>query len=96
MILDIKRAAKLHGMTLKEVASKVQSERGGGTGITFASLSQHINGNPSVKVLQGIAEAIGCRVTDLFFEEDDEAVGGVPTAKAVCPHCGKVLNIRID
>ena len=29
-------------------------------------LSQHINGNPSVEVLERIATAIGCDVSELF------------------------------
>lgn len=93
MILDIKRAAKLHGITLKEVAAQIQSDGKSTKGISFASLSQHINGNPSVKVLQSIADAIGCKITDLFF---DEAEDKQASAKLVCPHCGKPLNIHID
>ncbi len=33
-------------------------------GITPVGLSQHINGNPSVEVLERIAAAIGCNVGD--------------------------------
>lgn len=35
-------------------------------GITPVGLSQHINGNPSVEVLERIAAAIGCNVGDFF------------------------------
>ena len=85
MILDIKRAAKLRGISVKELADKLH--------VASPTLSQHINGNPSVKVLQGIASAMGCNITDLFFAEEGEET---PSAKLVCPHCGKPLNIHID
>ena len=48
--MDIKRTIKANGLTVKEVAEKM--------GITPVGLSQHINGNPSVEVLERIAAAI--------------------------------------
>ena len=54
--MDIKRTIKANGLTVKEVAEKM--------GITPVGLSQHINGNPSVEVLERIAAAIGCNVGD--------------------------------
>ena len=47
--MDIKRTIKANGLTVKEVAEKM--------GITPVGLSQHINGNPSVEVLERIAAA---------------------------------------
>ena len=35
-------------------------------GITPTGLSQHINGNPTVGVLERIAGAIGCDISELF------------------------------
>lgn len=92
MILDIKRTAKMYGKTLKEVADNIQAEGSDKVGISVSALSQHIKGNPSVKVLQSIASAIGCKVTELFYDEE-----GVSSSLHVrCPHCGKTLNIHID
>lgn len=74
--MNIKKLIKAKGLTSKEVADRM--------GITTVGLSQHINGNPSVQVLERIAEAIGCEVGD-FFEKS-----------ATCPHCGKKINIKIE
>ena len=76
--MDIKRAIKANGLTVKEVAERM--------GITPVGLSQHINGNPSVEVLERIATAIGCNVGDFFPPQ--------PTNTITCPHCGAVLEIR--
>lgn len=89
MSLDIKAAIKANGLEVQEVARRM--------GITPTALAQHINGksykgsrvppNPSVDVLQRIADAIGCDITDLFSTR--------PQASFVCPHCGKPLHIDI-
>ena len=76
--MDIKRAIKANGLTVKEVAERM--------GITPVGLSQHINGNPSVEVLERIATAIGCNVGAFFAPQ--------PTNTITCPHCGAVLEIR--
>lgn len=61
--MDIKKVLKARGVSAKDVAEKM--------GITPIGLSQHINGNPSVQVLERIAEAIGCEVGDFFERSDD-------------------------
>lgn len=61
--MDIKRVLKARGVSAKDVAEKM--------GITAIGLSQHINGNPSVQVLERIAEAVGCEVGDFFERSDD-------------------------
>ena len=61
--MDIKRVLKARGVSAKDVAEKM--------GITPIGLSQHINGNPSVQVLERIAEAVGCEVGDFFERSDD-------------------------
>lgn len=66
--MDIKKVFKAKGITAKEVADKM--------GITPTGLSQHINGNPSLQVLERIAEAVGCKVGD-FFERSDDFVAVV-------------------
>ena len=75
--MDIKRTIKANGLTVKEVAEKM--------GITPVGLSQHINGNPSVEVLERIAAAIGCNVGDFFAPQ--------PTNTITCPHCGKEAEV---
>lgn len=62
--LDIKRALKEHGYTSKEFAVKC--------GMSAASISQSINGNPTVKRLAELCEVLGCDITDLFYPIDGE------------------------
>lgn len=66
--MDIKKAIKAKGLTIKEVAERM--------GIAREGLSNHINGNPSVQVLERIAAAIGCEVGD-FFENSGDFVAFV-------------------
>lgn len=85
MGLNIKRVFTERGLKVKDIADKM--------GITAIGLSQHINGKPSVKVLENIAEAIGCDVID-FFDPKEKVT---PTMKVqfTCPCCGKVYDIEI-
>lgn len=62
--LDIKRALKEHGYTSKEFAVKC--------GMSAASISQSINGNPTVKRLAELCEVLGCDITDLFYPIDEK------------------------
>lgn len=82
MGLNIKKAIKEHGLEVREVARRLN--------ITPTGLSQHINGNPSVEVLERIASAIGCDVVELF--ERPQNTG----ASITCPHCGKEIKIKTE
>lgn len=79
MALNIKKVIKERGLEVKEVAARM--------GITPTGLSQHINGNPSVEVLERIAKAIGCDISELF-----EPV----STRITCPHCGKEIHVKIE
>ena len=78
MALRIKELIKEKGMSVNALAEKM--------GITRVGLSQHINGNPSVEVLERIADALGVDVTELFDS-------GKTTI--TCPKCGATLNITV-
>ena len=80
-IMDIKRVIKAKGLTVKDIADKM--------GISSVGLSQHINGNPSVQVLERIADAVGCEVGDFFEKSSNEMTG-------ICPHCGKEIKIKVE
>lgn len=82
MSLNIKKAIKEHGLEVREVAKRMD--------ITPTGLSQHINGNPSVEVLERIADAIGCDISELFEHPKNSS------AFLSCPHCGKSINIKVD
>ena len=58
MALNIKACFARHGLTAKEVAKRM--------GMTNVNLSVHMNRNPSVEVLQRIADAVGCDIVELF------------------------------
>lgn len=78
--MDIKKVIKSKGLTVKEVATRM--------GIAKENLSVHINGNPSVQVLERIADAVGCEVGDFFEKSANDSLS--------CPHCGKKINIKIE
>ena len=59
-MLRIKEIAKSKGLTLTEIAEKLG-----------VSLSNSINGNPTVETLQKIADALGVHVSDLFTPDDE-------------------------
>ena len=82
MSLNIKKAIKEHGLEVREVAKRME--------ITPTGLSQHINGNPSVEVLERIATAIGCDITELFEQPEKDGLS------LTCPHCGKEINIKVE
>ena len=78
--MNIKEVIKSKGLTAKEVAERMD--------ITPVGLSQHINGNPSVEVLERIADAIGCKVGDFFESSDDNTI--------TCPNCGAELKLNAE
>ncbi len=84
--MDIKSVAKSHGLTMVQVAEKLEISKGG--------LSQLINGNPTINSLRSIADAIGCRVGDFFTDEMSEEKDSSPIIR--CPHCGTELKIKIE
>ena len=59
-------------------------------GISNVGLSQHINGNPSVEVLERIANALNVHVSELFDQPQSNEAG------ITCPHCGKSITIKAE
>ena len=82
MPLRIKEVIKERGTTVQDLAERM--------GITRVGLSQHINGNPSVEVLERIASAIGCPVTELFEQPNKDVLA------LTCPHCGKSITLKVE
>lgn len=81
MGLNIKKAIKERGLEVREVARIMN--------ITPTGLSQHINGNPSIEVLERIANAIGCDISELFDKPKTD------TISITCPHCQNQIEINI-
>lgn len=69
MALRIKEIIKEKGMTVNSLAEKM--------GINRVGLSNHINGNPSVEVLEKIANALEVDITDLFAPSSSGGIIGV-------------------
>lgn len=57
-MLLIKEVAKSKGITLNDLANKL--------GITYQALNARITGNPTIKILLEISEALDCDVKDLL------------------------------
>lgn len=63
--IDIKRAILERSYTVKTFAEKL--------GMTPVNLRENIiKGNPTVKKLEQVAEALGCDITDLFYPLEEE------------------------
>lgn len=60
--MQIKTIIKAHGLTQADVAARM--------GVSRIALVQQINGNPTVGSLRKMAEAIGCKVSDFFADEE--------------------------
>jgi transcriptional regulator with XRE-family HTH domain len=72
MYLRIREICKQRGITQKELAQKI--------GISAVGLSKAIKGNPTIKTLDNIADALGVKVWDLF--EKDKTL--------TCPKCNGI------
>ena len=81
--MRIREIINLQGITTKELAEKL--------GISQSALNQHISGNPSVKILTNIADALGVELWELFKAPDQDP----PLHSLTCPHCGKPIEIEI-
>lgn len=77
MSLRIKEVIKEKGLTIEKVADRM--------GINRVGLSNHINGNPSVEVLQRIADALEVNITELFEPPKSDVI--------ICPGCGTRLKV---
>lgn len=69
MALRIKEVIKEKGMTVNSLAEKM--------GINRVGLSNHINGNPSVEVLEKIANALEVDIAELFAPSSSGGIIGV-------------------
>lgn len=65
--LDIRRAIKERGYSIKEFADKI--------GVKPQNIIQNmINGNPTIKKLEELANGLDCDITDLFYPIDEEQI----------------------
>ena len=80
MVYRIKEICKAQGVTLKDVADRM--------GITDIALRKAISGNPTIKTLERIADALGVNVVELMIQPEETAIK--------CPHCGKPIYIKYE
>lgn len=66
------------------------ANKNGGKGISQSSLSQIINGNPSLDKLKEIASILGISVSELLMEDERDAL------HITCPKCGTKLKLVED
>ena len=69
MALRIKEVIKENGITVNSLAEKM--------GINSVGLNNHINGNPSVEVLEKIGNALEVDITELFAPPSSGGIIGV-------------------
>lgn len=84
MNFKIKELCKEKGISMKELAARL--------GITYQSLYDSINGNPTLSRLEEIATALEVDTYDLFVNPHKTTPN---STEAVCPHCGKPIHISI-
>ena len=56
-------------------------------GISYQSLYDCLKGNPTLKRLHEIANALGVDVRELFEQQQDSFA---------CPHCGKPIKVTAE
>lgn len=82
MNLRIKEVIKEKSLTIKELADKM--------GVNRVTLSNSVNGNPTIETLNKIADALNVQVTELFEKPESGA------AYLTCPHCKKSIIIKTE
>ena len=78
MNLRIKEVIKEEGLSVQEVADRM--------GISRVGLSQHLNGNPSVEVIDRIAQAMNVPAWRFFASKEEIVEQDKNTI--TCPKCG--------
>lgn len=78
--MRIKEILKTKGLSVNELAEML--------GVSRVSVSNMINGNPTVETLNRIAGALGVSVSELFAAPAEGVI--------ICPHCGKPITIKAE
>ena len=96
--MEILKVIQRYGHTTYTIAKEMDVKQ--------SSISNMINGNPTIETLRKLAKAIGCTVPEFFIDElpDDFDLSAYrqpkPEAEApasapgvlVCPHCGAGIS----
>lgn len=88
--MNIKKVIKENGWTLERLAAEMKNKNGE-KGVSQASMSQLINGNPTIDKLIEIASIIGIPVSKLVADEEDSQNEGNYIR---CPKCGARFELK--
>lgn len=91
----IKEAAEEANISLTDLARKA--------GLTWSPFCQMVNGKrwPRLDTLEKVASVLNVKVEDLFattnnVKEENCQEPGAGETSVFCPHCGKLINIKIQ
>lgn len=89
--MDLKRVISEKGWTLERLAAEMVNTRKEDKpkGVSQATVSQIINGNPTIDKLQEIASIMGISLSELVREDE-------PATVIKCPHCGKSITLKAE
>lgn len=87
--MDIKKVIKNKGWSMERLAAEM-TNRDGSKGVTQQSVSQILNGNPTIDKLKEIASIIGVSLSELVADEPDQS-----KQEVICPHCGQKVAISV-
>lgn len=85
--MRIREIIEEKGLTSKYVADKL--------GISISAFNQSISGNPSVKVLTRIADALEVPIWQLFASPS-EIEKNKDEVSITCPKCGYGMKIKVE
>lgn len=77
MSMRIKELIKEKGETIQSISEKI--------GVNRVSLTNSINGNPTVDTLEKIASALDVSIAEFFEKTSNDSI--------ICPNCGKKFKM---
>ena len=78
----------MRGWTLERLAAQMTG-KDGKQGVSQATVSQMLSGNPTLDKLKEIASIIGVSLSELVSDGDAKTV-------IKCPHCGEDITIKAE
>lgn len=84
--MNIKKVIKDKGWTLERLAAQM-TNKDGTLGVSQATVSQMLSGNPTLDKLKEIASIIGVSLSELVSD-------GEPKTVIKCPRCGEDIIIE--
>lgn len=80
--MNLRKVIKSRGFTISEVAERL--------GVKQPTLTQQLDGNPTINRLQEIANIIGVSLPELVADESEAQT------YVICPHCGGRIKITVE